>query len=50
MSAPLLHWRDAFLLLNALLDPLDGVCGLDIDLNLLACQGLDLDHHTTPGE
>ena len=34
-SSPLLDRRDALLLLDALLDTLDGVGGFDVDLNLL---------------
>lgn len=41
--SPLLDRRDALLLLDALLDTLDGVGGFDVDLNLLARQGLHLD-------
>ena len=42
-GSPLLDRRDALLLLDALLDTLDGVGGFDVDLNLLARQGLHLD-------
>jgi hypothetical protein len=44
-SAPLLHRRDALLLLHALLDALDRVGRLDVDLDLLPGQRLHLDHH-----
>ena len=43
-DVPLLHGGDALLLLEALLDALDRVTGFDVDLNLLARQGLHLDH------
>lgn len=46
---PLLHRRDALLLLNALFDALDGVRRLDVDLDLLACQRLHLDHSPACG-
>ena len=42
---PLLRGGDPLLLLDALLDARDGVGGLDVDLDLLAREGLDLDHH-----
>ena len=48
-TLPLLHRRNALLLLYALLYALDGVGGLDVNLNLLARQCLDLDHHPSPG-
>ena len=48
-TLPLLHRRNALLLLYALLYALDGVGGLDVYLNLLARQCLDLDHHPSPG-
>ena len=41
----LLWGRDAFLLLDALFDPLNFVVGLDVDLNLFASQGLHLYQH-----
>ena len=43
IPSPLLDGRDALLLFYTLLDPLDGVGRLDVNLDLLACQGLDLD-------
>lgn len=45
---PLLDGRNAFLLLDTLLDAVDGVSGLDVDLNLFASEGLDLDHGASP--
>lgn len=37
-----LLWRNALLLLNTLLDSIDLVCRLDVDLDLLAGEGLRL--------
>jgi len=42
----LLVRRDAFLILNLLLDILDTIRGLDIQRDRLACQGLDKDLHS----
>ena len=42
--APLLDRGDPLLLLHALLDALDGVAGLDIDLDLFARQRFHFDH------
>ena len=44
LYAPLLDRGDPLLLLDALLDALDGIGGLYVDLDLLARQGLHLDH------
>lgn len=38
-----LLWRNALLLLNTLLDSIDLVCRLDVDLDLLAGEGLRLE-------
>eukprot|EP00667_Euglena_gracilis_P032450 EG_transcript_49802 len=45
---PLLLWGDALLLLHLFLHPLDLVVGVDVDLDLFAGQGLDLDKHVVP--
>ena len=43
-DVPLLDRGDPLLLLQAFLDALDAVTRLDVDFNLLARQGLHLDH------
>eukprot|EP00230_Micromonas_polaris_P003057 CAMPEP_0119209378 /NCGR_PEP_ID=MMETSP1327-20130426/1420_1 /TAXON_ID=38833 /ORGANISM="Micromonas pusilla, Strain RCC2306" /LENGTH=114 /DNA_ID=CAMNT_0007206195 /DNA_START=56 /DNA_END=400 /DNA_ORIENTATION=- len=43
-NQPLLDRGDPLLLLQAFLDALDAVTRLDVDFNLLARQGLHLDH------
>lgn len=43
--APLLHWGNALLLLHSLLDALDGVSGLNVNLNFFACA-----QHTGEGK
>jgi hypothetical protein len=45
---PLLIGRNAFLILNLSLDVLNGVAGLNVEGDGLACKGLDEDLHTTP--
>jgi len=45
---PLLIWGDAFLVLNLLLDVLDGIRTLDFEGDCLAGQGLDEDLHASP--
>lgn len=45
---PLLHGRNAFFLLNTLLDPIDRVGGLNVNFNLFSSEGLNLDHSATP--
>lgn len=47
-TAPLLNWRNPFLLLDPFLDPIDGICRLDVDFDLLSCESLHLDHHPPP--
>lgn len=44
-NEPLLCRRNAFLLLNAFLDPLNLVCWLNIDFDLLAGERFYLDQH-----
>jgi hypothetical protein len=45
---PLLIGRNAFLVLNLSLDVLNGVAGLNVEGDGLACKGLDEDLHTSP--
>uniref|UniRef100_A0A2M4C575 Putative secreted protein n=2 Tax=Anopheles marajoara TaxID=58244 RepID=A0A2M4C575_9DIPT len=44
-NQPLLLWRNAFLLLYALLNPVHFVRRLDVDFDLLAGQSLHFDEH-----
>lgn len=41
IDQPLLNRRDSLFLLHMLLDLLHGVCGLDVQLDLLACECAD---------
>jgi hypothetical protein len=45
INQPLLHGRDALALLDALLDPRDGVVGFDVELDFLACERADSVEH-----
>ena len=40
--------RDAFFLLNTLLDAINGVGRFDVNLDFFASESLDLDHGATP--
>ena len=45
-ALPLLDGRNPFLLFHTFFDSIDGICGIDVNLNLFSCQCLHFYHHS----
>ena len=44
----MLHWRNAFFLLNSFLDPINGIGWFNINLDFFSSQSFHLNHSSSP--